>query len=77
MKFKNYYKILGVKRTSSTNEIKLRFKELALKYHPDKNPDFNSHLIFNEILEAYQTLSDLDKRLKYAESFTKHTKNII
>lgn len=77
MKFKNYYNILGVKRTASTKEIKIRFKELAIKYHPDRNPDIRCHKIFQEILEAYNTLSDLDKRLKYSESFKNNPNNLI
>lgn len=72
MKFKNYYKILGVKRTASSLEIKKRFKELAIKYHPDRNSNENSHLIFKEIHEAYSILSDLDKRLEYSQHLNKY-----
>lgn len=67
MKFKNYYKILGVKRTASSNDIKKRFKELAQIYHPDKNKSKEATDIFKELLEAYSVLGNLDKRLEYSQ----------
>lgn len=60
---KDYYRILGVERTASTADIKKAYKKLAVKYHPDKNPDKED--VFKEIGEAYQTLSDDGKRKSY------------
>jgi curved DNA-binding protein len=67
MKFKNYYKILGVKRTASSADIKKRFKDLAQIYHPDKNSSEKAMIIFKEIMEAYNVLGNLDKRLEYSQ----------
>jgi curved DNA-binding protein len=64
--FKDYYAILGVKKTANTSEIKKKFRQLALKYHPDRNQGNKAaEAKFKEISEAYDVLSDEDKRLKY------------
>jgi curved DNA-binding protein len=64
--FKDYYSILGVKKTSTAEEIKKSFRKLALKYHPDRNPgDKKAEARFKELSEAYEVLSDADKRKKY------------
>jgi curved DNA-binding protein len=64
--FKDYYKILGINQTASAEEIKKQFRKLALKYHPDRNPgDAVAEAKFKEISEAYEVLSDPDKRSKY------------
>jgi curved DNA-binding protein CbpA len=63
---KDYYYILGVNRNANIDEIKKAFRKLSLKFHPDKNendPFFTER--FKEINEAYETLSDQDKRSKY------------
>lgn len=66
MDYKDYYKILGVSRTASADDIKKAFRKLARKYHPDVNPgDKKSEEKFKEINEAYEVLSDSDKRRKY------------
>jgi len=66
MEYKDYYKILGVDRSASAEEIKKVYRKLALKYHPDRNPDDQSaEEKFKEINEAYQVLSDKDKRLRF------------
>lgn len=66
MDYKDYYKILGVARTASADDIKKAFRKLARKYHPDVNPgDKKSEAKFKEINEAYEVLSDSDKRRKY------------
>jgi DnaJ-class molecular chaperone len=66
MDYKDYYKILGVARGASTEEIKKAFRKLARKYHPDVNPgDKKAELKFKEINEAYEVLSDPAKRQKY------------
>lgn len=64
--FKDYYAVLGVKKTASANEIKQKFRRLALKYHPDRNQGNKvAEAKFKEISEAYDVLSDKDKRIKY------------
>lgn len=64
--FKDYYAILGVNRTDSADEIKKTFRRLARKYHPDMNPgDKQAEARFKEVSEAYEVLSDPEKRQKY------------
>ncbi len=66
MEYKDYYKILGVDRKASAEDIKRAYRKLALKYHPDRNPDDReAEDNFKEINEAYQVLSDSDKRNRY------------
>src|SRR6516162_3922776 len=63
---KDYYKTLGVAKGASADEIKKAFRKLARKYHPDVNPgDKRAESRFKEINEAYEVLSDADKRRKY------------
>jgi len=62
---KDYYKSLGVEKSASNKEIKKAFRKLALKYHPDKNPDTDTSKKFQEIAEAYEVLGDEDKRRQY------------
>jgi curved DNA-binding protein len=64
--FKDYYDILGVSKTATEDEIKKTFRKLALKYHPDRNPgDKVAEEKFKGISEAYEVLSDPEKRKKY------------
>ncbi|MEL6940693.1 MAG: J domain-containing protein [Cyanobacteria bacterium J06598_1] len=64
--FKDYYAILGVSKTADAGEIKRAFRKLARKYHPDVNPDNKAaEAKFKEVSEAYEVLSDSDKRKKY------------
>lgn len=66
MEYKDYYKILGVARGASADDIKKAFRKLARKYHPDVNPgDKKAEARFKEINEAYEVLSDPEKRNKY------------
>jgi len=63
---KNYYDILGVGKNASEKEIKQAFRRLAKKYHPDANPnDPQAETKFKEINEAYEILSDPEKRVQY------------
>lgn len=66
MEYKDYYKILGVERNASKEEVKRAYRKLALKTHPDRNPgNKKSEERFKEINEAYQVLGDPDKRARY------------
>src|SRR5205823_3882774 len=66
MQYKDYYNTLGVKRGASEKEIKSAFRKLARKHHPDVNPnDKQAEARFKEVSEAYEVLSDAEKRKKY------------
>ena len=66
MEYKDYYKVLGVSKNASAEDIKKAFRKMARKYHPDVNPgDKKSEARFKEINEAYEVLSDAGKRRKY------------
>ena len=62
----DYYEVLGVERTADGETIKKSFRKLALKYHPDRNPDNpQAEAKFREASEAYQILSDDNQRAQY------------
>ena len=64
--FIDYYKILGIEKNASQQEIKNAYRKLARKYHPDLNPDDkNAKANFQQINEAHEVLSDPEKRKKY------------
>ncbi len=66
MDYKDYYKILGVERKASVDDIRKAYRKLAMQHHPDKNPgDKKAEDKFKEINEAYQVLSDDQKRARY------------
>ena len=68
MDFKDYYKILGVDKTTTADAIKKAYRKLAVKYHPDKNPnDKAAEEKFKEINEANEVLGDPEKKRKYDE----------
>ncbi len=66
MKIKDYYKILGVERTASTEDIKQAYRKLVRLFHPDFNKDPESLRLFYLITEAYQVLGNLENRLDYS-----------
>lgn len=66
MEYKDYYNILGVSRDASQDEIKKKYRKLAAKYHPDRNPDDDTaEDKFKELGEAYEVLKDPEKRKLY------------
>jgi curved DNA-binding protein len=65
MKYKDYYAALGVERDASEEAIKKAYRKLARKYHPDVSKEKNAEEKFKDVSEAYQTLSDKDKRAAY------------
>ena len=66
MSKRDYYDVLGVSKSASDSELKKAFKKLAMKYHPDRNPDDDSAAEkFKEAAEAYDVLSDPQKKSTY------------
>jgi curved DNA-binding protein len=65
MKFKDYYKVLGVDRNASKDDIKRAYRRLARKYHPDVSKEADAETRFKEMKEAYEVLKDPEKRSAY------------
>lgn len=61
----DYYKVLGLTKGATADEIKKAYRKLALRYHPDKNKDKESEVKFKEVTKAYEVLSDSQKRQAY------------
>ncbi|EWG48889.1 hypothetical protein FVEG_16351 [Fusarium verticillioides 7600] len=75
MDFVNYYKILQLPHTANQDEIKTAYRQLAKTMHPDKNPDdCQATLNFQNLNDAYSTLSDLRKRRVYDIAYERHTR---
>jgi DnaJ-class molecular chaperone len=65
MEFKDYYKIMGVARDATQDEIKRAYRQLARKYHPDVSKEPDAEARFKEVGEAYEALKDPEKRAAY------------
>ena len=66
MSKRDFYDILGINRDAADDEIKKAYRKLAMKYHPDRNPDSKeAEEKFKEVKEAYEILSDSQKRAAY------------
>jgi curved DNA-binding protein len=65
MQYRDYYEILGVKRSADADELKRAYRKLARKFHPDVSKEKNAEEKFKEVQEAYEVLRDTDKRAAY------------
>jgi molecular chaperone DnaJ len=62
---RDYYEILGIPKSATPDEIKRAFRRLAMQYHPDRNKAADAEAKFKEVNEAYEVLSDSNKRATY------------
>ena len=72
-KKRDYYKVLGVAKTATSNDVKTAYRKLALEFHPDRNNSKSAEEKFKEIGEAYSILSDDKKRKIYDEFIIQNT----
>ena len=77
MKYKNYYEILNINRKSTRDEIRNSFRKLAKKYHPDTNKTPEAENMFKDINEAYDVLTNDEKRRKYDRQVAKYGYGIV
>lgn len=70
---KNFYQILGVSPNETQNQIKSVFRNLAKKYHPDNNPNEQAHKLMKDVTQAYEVLSDINKRKVYDQQLNMST----
>lgn len=76
---KDYYKILGIKKSASEQDIKQAYRKLSLQYHPDKNPDFNNSdtlvkTLYFDIQEAHDILTNKNSRFIYDANYSENIK---
>lgn len=71
--FKDYYQILGISPFTSKQEIKKAYREMSLKWHPDRNPGVDVTEIMQDINEAYSILSDDESRSRYDNEYKRFT----
>jgi curved DNA-binding protein len=74
MEYKDYYKIMGLERNASTDDIKKSYRKLARKYHPDVSKESNAEEKFKSLGEAYEVLKDPQKRAAYDQLGASHTR---
>ncbi len=67
--FKDYYKILGITNSASPIEIKIAYREMSKKWHPDRNPDVDVTSMMQDINEAYAILKDEEKKARYDQEY--------
>ena len=77
MKYKDYYEILGVSRDADAAAIKSAYRKLARKYHPDVNKTKEAEEKFKDINEAYEVLSDKEKRMEYNIKYLAGNKYVV
>src|SRR5580693_10253349 len=65
MEYRDYYKILGVERAATADQVKTAYRRLARKYHPDVSKEKNAEERFKEVQEAYEVLKDPEKRAAF------------
>src|SRR6201998_207655 len=65
MEYRDYYKILGVGRTATAEQVKTAYRRVARKFHPDVSKEKNAEERFKEVQEAYEVLKDPEKRAAY------------
>ena len=78
MEYKDYYKVMGLDKDATDKDIKLAYRRLARKYHPDLNKDADAESKFKELGEAYEALKDPEKRKvydQYARDYAMHQQN--